>query len=71
MGLVIQQISDMSEPVYLLEYHEETALLTFAVPNQQQEPLTEAMEIEGDWCITRLLKFQKKWFDKWQKDLAV
>ena len=71
MGLVIQQISDMSEPVYLLEYHEETGLLTFALPNQQKEPLTQVMKIEGDWCITSLLKLDKKWFDMWQKDLAI
>ena len=70
MGLVIQQISGMSEVVYLLEYHEETTLLTFAVPNQKREPLTEVMEIEGDWCVTAHLRFERYWFDNWQKDLA-
>ena len=71
MGLVIQQISDMTDIVYLLEYHEETTLLTFVVPGQRKEPLTEIMDIDGDWCKTRHLIFGKKWFDKWQQDLAI
>ena len=70
MGLVIQQISGMSEAVYLLEYHEETTLLTFAVPNQKREPLTEVMEIDGKWCVTSHLRFERKWFDRWQNDIA-
>ena len=70
MGLVIQQISGMSEMVYLLEYHEETTLLTFAVPNQKREPLTEPMDIDGDWCVTTHLRFERRWFDKWQLELA-
>ena len=71
MGLVIQQISGMSEAVYLLEYHEETTLLTFSVPKQKREPMTEVMEIEGDWCVTTHLKVEKKWFYKWINELAI
>jgi len=71
MGQVIQQISDLTTPVYLLEYQEEKSLLTFKVPEQSKDELTEPMEFDNEWCVTDHLKFLRTWFDQWQLEVKL